>query len=54
MKINDEDSIEWGDKITAALKISSEKLIAEKKRLNLPIVISENGIIKVIEAKDLK
>lgn len=42
------------EKILQGMKISSEKLIAEKKRLNLPIVISENGVIKVIEAKDLK
>ena len=41
------------EKIIQGMQISAEKLIAEKKRLNLPIVVSENGVIKVIEAKDL-
>ena len=42
------------DKIMQGMKISAEKLKAEKKRLNLPIVVSENGVIRVIEAKDIK
>ena len=54
MKVKDDNSIEWGDRITEAMKVSAEKLMAEKKRLNLPIVVSENGVIRVIEAKDIK
>ena len=54
IRINEQEFKVWGDKIDRAVKISSEKFVAEMKRLNQSIVISENGIIKVIEAKDLK
>jgi ribosomal protein S8 len=36
------------------MRLSSEKLKAFKKQLGRAIVISENGVIKEIEAKDLK
>ncbi len=41
------------DKIIEAVKYSSKKLIEDKKRLGQKIVISKNGVIKYIEAKDL-
>ena len=36
------------------LKASSKKMIEEKKKLGHKIVISENGVIKVIDPRDLK
>jgi len=41
------------DNIIEAVKYSSKKLIEDKKRLGQKIVISENGVIKYIESKDL-
>lgn len=40
--------------IVEGMRFSSEKLKALKKQLGRTIVISENGVIKEIEAKDLK
>ncbi len=40
--------------IVEGMKLSSEKLKALKKQLGNTIVISENGEIREIEAKDLK
>jgi ribosomal protein S8 len=40
--------------IIEGMRLSSEKLKALKKQLGRTIVISENGVIKEIEAKDLK
>jgi hypothetical protein len=37
------------EKIKKAIKLSSQKLIAQKKSLGQKLVISENGIIKTIE-----
>lgn len=37
------------DKIDKALKISSEKMIQTKKRLGQKLVISENGVIKIVK-----
>ncbi len=50
-KNNDNES--FTEKIQKALDYSSKKLIDDKKRLGQKIVISENGVIKYIEAKDL-
>jgi hypothetical protein len=50
-KNNDNES--FSEKIQKALDYSYKKLIEDKKRLGQKIVISENGIIKYIEAKDL-
>lgn len=36
------------------MKLSSQKLKAQKKQLGQHIVVSENGVIKEIAAKDLK
>lgn len=41
------------NKIIEAVKCSSKKLIEDKKHLGQKIVISENGVIKYIDAKDL-
>jgi len=40
--------------ILEGMKISSSKLKASKKQLGLPIVISENGVIKEIQAQNIK
>lgn len=40
--------------ILEGMKVSSERLKALKKQLGRTIVISENGVIREIEAKDLK
>lgn len=42
------------EEIVAGMRVSSEKLKTLKRKLGNPIVISENGAIKEIEAKDLK
>lgn len=39
--------------IEKAMKVSAEKLLEEKKRLGQEMVISENGVIKIIDPKDL-
>lgn len=44
---------DWGDKIVEAMRLSAEKLIADKKRLKQSVVVSENGVIRVIKPKDL-
>ena len=41
-------------KIIEGLKISSAKMLEEKKKNNQNIVISENGEIKIINARDIK
>lgn len=40
--------------ILDGMKVSSERLKTLKKQLGQTIVISENGVIREIEAKDLK
>ena len=40
--------------IIEGMKISSEKMIAKKKQLGRKVVISEGGVIKEIDSKDLK
>jgi len=52
MKAREQEDL--ADKIVEAMRLSSKKLIADKKRLNQSVVVSENGVIRVIEAKDLK
>lgn len=42
------------DKIVAGMKISSKKLVESKKRLGQKLVISENGVIQIIDPKELK
>jgi hypothetical protein len=42
------------DKIVEGMKISAEKLLAKKKLLGQKLVISENGIIQIIEAREIK
>ena len=37
------------EKIKRAIKISSQKLIEKKKALGQKLVISENGIVRIIE-----
>ncbi len=38
-------------KIKKAMRISAEKMIQTKKRLGQKLVISENGVIKLIDPK---
>lgn len=42
------------DQIVEGMKISSEKLVQSKKNLGQKLIISDNGVIKVIDPKDLK
>ena len=37
------------ERIKKAIKISSQKLIEKKRKLGQPLVISENGTIKIID-----
>jgi hypothetical protein len=45
---------EWRNRIIEAIKISAQKMLEQKKKLGQKLVISENGVIKVVEAKDIK
>lgn len=49
-----QEIVEMHNLIEKAMQISAEKLLEQKKRLGQEMVISENGVIKVIEAKDIK
>lgn len=51
--MNDSEIKTIRDKIIEAMKISGQKMIEQKKRLGQKIVISENGVIRIIEAVDL-
>ena len=42
------------DKIVHGMQISGKKLLAKKKLLGQELVISENGIIKILKAVDIK
>jgi hypothetical protein len=48
-----QEIIEMHNLIEKAMQISSEKMLEQKKKLGQELVISENGVIKVIEAKDI-
>ena len=41
------------DLIVEGMKISAKKMLIKKKQLGQKLVISENGVIKIIEAKDI-
>ena len=51
--MNDSEIKSIRAKIIEAMKISAQKMIEQKKRLGQKIVISENGVIRIIEAADL-
>ncbi|MEK6479059.1 hypothetical protein WJR50_16045 [Catalinimonas sp. 4WD22] len=40
--------------IIEGMKLSAQRLKAKKKQLGQSIVVSENGVIKEIAAKDIK
>jgi hypothetical protein len=40
--------------IEKAMKVSAEKLLEQKKKLGQELIISENGVIKVIDPSDIK
>ena len=42
------------DKIVEGMKISAERLWAKKKLLGQKLVISENGIIQIIDPREKK
>jgi hypothetical protein len=42
------------DQIVLAVKLSGEKFLAQKKAANETIIISQNGIIKEVNARDIK
>lgn len=39
--------------IVEGMKISHKKMLIKKKQLGQKLVFSENGVIKIIEAKDI-
>ena len=41
------------DLIVEGMKISYKKMLIKKKQLGQKLVFSENGVIKIIEAKDI-
>jgi len=47
--MNDKEKVILKEKIKKAIQVSSQKLIEKKKALGQKLVISENGIIKVID-----
>jgi hypothetical protein len=47
--MNDKEKVILKEKIKRAIQVSSQKLIEKKKALGQKLVISENGIIKVID-----
>ena len=49
-----QEIIELDNLIEKAMQISAQKLLDQKKRLGQKLVISENGVITIIEAKDIK
>ena len=42
------------DQIELAVKLSSEKFLSQKKASNETIIISQNGVIKEVNATDIK
>jgi hypothetical protein len=52
--MSNQEIIALDNLIEKAMQISAEKLLEQKKRLGQKMVISENGVIKIIEWKDLK
>lgn len=52
--MSNKEIIEWRNQIIEAIKISAQKMLEQKKKLGQKLVISENGVIKVINAKDIK
>jgi len=51
MKISEKDKTI--NLIVEGMKISYKKMLIKKKQLGQKLVFSENGIIKIIEAKDI-
>lgn len=49
-----EDIKELRETILKGMKVSSKKMIKEKIRLGQTIVISENGIVKEVDPKELE
>ncbi len=43
-----------GEKVKEAVKLSGEKFLAQKKAANETIIISQNGVIKEVNARDIK
>lgn len=43
----------WHARLIEAMKLSGEMLIKRKKQLGQRVVVSRNGVIRVIEPEDL-
>jgi hypothetical protein len=52
MKKNELDIIR--DQIIKGMKISAKKLVESKKLLGQKLIISENGVIRIIDPSDIK
>ena len=48
------DLKEIRDKIIVGMKISAQKFLQKKKLQNDKIIISSNGVIRIIEAKEIE
>lgn len=53
-KMTKQEITEWRNLIVEAIKISAQKMLEQKKKFGQKLVISENGVIKVIDARDIK
>jgi len=51
--MKDKQNSKTFDLIVEGMKISYKKMLIKKKQLGQKLVFSENGVIKIIEAKDI-
>lgn len=49
-----QEAKEFRDLIVEAIKISAEKFRLTKKKLGQKIVVSRNGVITIVDPKDIK
>jgi hypothetical protein len=52
--MSNKEITEWRNLIVEAIKVSAQKMLEQKKKLGQKLVISENGIIKIVDAKDIQ
>jgi hypothetical protein len=52
--MSSQEITELDNLIEKAMQISAEKLLEQKKKLGQELVISENGVIKIIDPKDIQ
>ncbi len=52
--MSNKEITEWRNLIVEAIKVSAQKMLEQKKKLGQKLVISENGVIKIVDAKDIQ